>query len=82
MEKFLRVVFGLNVVFMVLLGVSFLGIEQGSGSYIVAAISVGIVSVTLLLTGTLIYIDWDGYQQYPDPLNKKKYESADEEDPS
>lgn len=82
MEKFLRVVFGMNVVFMVLLGVSFLGIEPGSGSYVVALLSVGVISVTLLLTGTLIYIDWDGYREYPDPLNKKEYEAAEENETS
>ncbi|WP_224450380.1 hypothetical protein [Haloprofundus salilacus] len=82
MEKFLRVVFGLNVVFLVLLGVSFLGIERGSGSFVVAILSVGVITVTLLLTGTLIYIDWDGYRKYPDPLNKKKYEAADDQETS
>lgn len=82
MEKFLRIVFGLNVVFSVLLGVSFLGIEPGSGSYVVAVLSVGVVTITLLLTGTLIYIDWDGYREYPDPLNKKQYEASDDEETS
>lgn len=74
MRKFLRVVFGMNVVFLVLLLLSFLGIERGSDSFVIAVLSLGVIAVTLLLTGTLIYVDWDGYQSYPDPTNKSEYE--------
>lgn len=81
MEKFLRIVFGLNVVFLALLGLAFIGIEPGSGSYVVGILALGVIVVTLLLTGTLIYIDWDGFEEYPDPLNKRKYESAEDEQP-
>ena len=74
MRKFLRIVFGLNVVFLTLLALSFLGIERGSDSFVIAILSLGVIVVTLLLTGTLIYVDWDGYQSYPDPTNKREYE--------
>lgn len=80
MKQFLRFVFKLNVVFLVLIGLSLLGLERGSGSYVVALLSVGVIAVTLALTGVLIHLDWDGFREYPDPLNKRAYEDAENEE--
>ncbi|WP_276256242.1 hypothetical protein [Halomontanus rarus] len=59
MRNFLRVIFGLNVIFLAMLAISYPGIEPGSGASVVAGLSIVVIAVTMLASGALIYIDWD-----------------------
>lgn len=59
MRQFLRIIFGLNVVFLVMLALAYPGVEPGTESYVVMLLSLGVISVTLLASGVLLYVDWD-----------------------
>lgn len=60
MREFFRVIFGVNLVLLVLLGISFTVVRPGTGAFVVAVLSLGVIAVTLTIVGTLLYVDWDG----------------------
>lgn len=60
MREFFRVIFGVNLVLLVLLGISFTVVRPGTGAFVVAILSLGVIAVTLTIVGTLLYVDWDG----------------------
>jgi hypothetical protein len=62
MRDMLRVVFGLNIVFVTLLAISFPALEPGTGSYVIAVLSLCIIALMLLLTGGLLFIGWSGFR--------------------
>lgn len=60
MRDLFRVIFGVEMVLLVLLAIAFTAVEPGSGAFVVAVLSLGIVLVTLLIVGALLYVDWQG----------------------
>jgi len=56
-----RVLFAANLVLLVLLGVSFPSLEPGSGSYVIAVLSIGIIFASLAGLGIVIWYDWDPF---------------------
>ncbi|WP_224337753.1 hypothetical protein [Haloprofundus halobius] len=60
MREFFRIVFGVNIVLLVLLGISFTVVRPGTGAFVVAVLSLGVIAVTLAIVGTLLYTDWEG----------------------
>ncbi|WP_101295819.1 hypothetical protein [Halegenticoccus soli] len=60
MREFFRIIFGVNMVLLALLAISFTVIEPGSGAYVVAVLSLGIIAVTLAIVSALLYVDWRG----------------------
>lgn len=63
MRQLLRVVFGLNVIFLMLLAISFPALKPGTGSYVVAMLSGVVITGTLLLTGGLLFVGWTGFER-------------------
>lgn len=54
-------IFFLNVTMLLLLGWSFLYLEAGTPSYVIAQASTGIVLVTILGTLIALYSDWNPF---------------------
>lgn len=61
MREMLRVVFGLNIVFLTLLAISIPVIEPGTGAYVVTILSLLLIGVMLFLTGGLLFVGWSGF---------------------
>lgn len=59
MRNFLRVIFGLNVIFLAMLALSFPTIEPGTGAFVVTGLSLIVIFITMIASGVLLYIDWD-----------------------
>lgn len=55
----LKVIFGVNVLFLGLLAFSYPYLEPGSGSYVVAVLTAGLCLVMLALVGLISYFEWD-----------------------
>lgn len=60
----LKLVFGINVVFLLLLGFSYPYLEPGSGSYVAATITFALCVIMLLLVGLLTYFEFDAFDQF------------------
>ncbi|UPM44304.1 hypothetical protein [Halocatena salina] len=54
-----RVVLGIDVLFLLLLGFSFLYVEPGTGSYVVALLTLLPTVLTLMMSVTVLYTGWD-----------------------
>lgn len=66
MEKtrsILRVIFGLNVLFLLLLGFSYPYLEPGTGSYVAAVMTFGLCVVMLSVVGVMTYFEWDVFDR-------------------
>ncbi|WP_227355860.1 hypothetical protein [Haladaptatus salinisoli] len=60
MRHLFRVIFGVEMVFLVLLAIAFTAVEPGTGAYVVSVLSLGIILMTLLIVSVLLYVDWRG----------------------
>lgn len=60
MRDLFSIIFGVDMVLLVLLAISFTVVEPGSGAYVVAILSLGIILITLLIVSVLLYVDWRG----------------------
>lgn len=58
-RPFLRVIFGVNVLFLVLLAFSYPFLEPGTGSYVAAVLTFGLCLVMLALVTLITYFQWD-----------------------
>ena len=58
-KSVLKVVFGVNVLFLVLLGFSYPYLEPGSDSYVVATMTFVLCVAMLALVAILTYFDWN-----------------------
>lgn len=54
-RKALQVYFTMNVVLLVLLSFSFPFLERGTGTFVVAMLALGVILVSLFVSGGLIY---------------------------
>lgn len=57
-----RIVLGIDVLFLLLLGFSFLYIEPGSGSYVVALLTLVPTVLTFVMSVALLYTGWDPFE--------------------
>lgn len=55
----MRVIFGINVLFLVLLAFSYPYLEPGTGSYVAALLTFGLCVVMLGLVSVITYFQWD-----------------------
>jgi hypothetical protein len=55
-ENILKTVFVLNATFVLLLGISFLQIERGSGAFVVATLAMVANVLILVLIGVVVYV--------------------------
>lgn len=55
----MRVIFGVNVLFLVLLAFSYPYLEPGTGSYVAALLTFGLCVVMLGLVSVITYFQWD-----------------------
>lgn len=60
----LKLVFGINVLFLLLLGFSYPYLEPGTDSYVVAAMSAAICLTMLVLVAIITYFDWRVFDAY------------------
>lgn len=60
----LKLVFGVNVLFLLLLGFSYPYLESGTGSYVVATLTFGTCLVMLALVAILSYFEWDVFDYH------------------
>ncbi|MFC4987802.1 hypothetical protein [Saliphagus infecundisoli] len=60
----LKVIVGVNVLFLVLLAFSAPYLEPGSGSYVVAVITAGLCLVMLTISAVITYFEWDVFGQF------------------
>ncbi len=64
MRDLFRIIYGVNMVLLVLLAISFTAIEPGTGAFVIAVLSLGVILVTTLIVSLLLYIDWRGLDPY------------------
>ncbi|WP_415378841.1 hypothetical protein [Halosimplex sp. TS25] len=55
----LKLVFGINVLFLLLLGFSYPYLEPGTASYVVAVMTAGLCLTMLALVALISYFEWD-----------------------
>ncbi|WP_129113772.1 hypothetical protein [Halegenticoccus tardaugens] len=60
MREFFRIVFGVNMVLLALLALSFTVVEPGTGAFVVAVLSLVVIATTLTIVSALLYVDWRG----------------------
>ncbi|WP_227378772.1 hypothetical protein [Haladaptatus halobius] len=60
MRNLFRIIFGMNMVLLVLLAIAFTAIQPGTGAYVIAVLSLGVILITLLIVSSLLYVDWQG----------------------
>ncbi len=58
-----RAFFASSAVLLALLGLSVPYIEPGTRTFVVAVLSLGMLSVTLLGSAAFIYLDWDPFEE-------------------
>lgn len=56
-----RLVLGIDVLFLLLLGFSFLYIEPGSGPYVAAILTVAPTVLTFVMSVAVLYTGWDPF---------------------
>lgn len=54
-----KTIIGIDILFALLLGFSFLYLEPGSGSYVVAQITLVPVVSTFVASVAIVYFEWD-----------------------
>lgn len=59
----LKVIFGVNVLFLALLAFSYPYLEPGSGSYVVAVLTAGLCLVMLAMVAAMNYFEWDVFDR-------------------
>ncbi|RDI69861.1 hypothetical protein [Halopelagius longus] len=57
-----RTVLGIDVLFLLLLGFSFLYLDPGTRSYVMAQLTLIPVALTFLASVVLIYTQWDPFE--------------------
>ncbi|AHG01641.1 hypothetical protein HALLA_04370 (plasmid) [Halostagnicola larsenii XH-48] len=57
-----RVILGIDVLFLLLLGFSFLYIEPGSGPFVVASLTLVPTVLTLVMSVAVLYTGWDPFE--------------------
>ncbi len=57
-----RTIIGVDLLFLLLLGFSFLYLEPGSGSYVTALITLVPIGLTLLAGVVILYTGWDPFE--------------------
>ncbi|MFC7141581.1 hypothetical protein ACFQMA_17295 [Halosimplex aquaticum] len=55
----LKLVFGINVLFLLLLGFSYPYLEPGTASYVVAVMTAALCLAMLALVALISYFEWD-----------------------
>lgn len=60
----LKLVFGINVLFLLLLGFSVPYLDPGTDSYVVTVMAAGLCLTMLALVAVITYFDWDVFDQY------------------
>lgn len=60
----LKLVFGINVLFLLLLGFSVPYLDPGTDSYVVTVMAAGLCLTMLTLVAVISYFDWDVFDQY------------------
>ncbi|WP_207592453.1 hypothetical protein [Halomontanus rarus] len=60
----LKLVFGVNVLFLTLLAFSYPYLEPGTGSYVVAAMTAALCLTMLAIVALITYFDWDVFDPY------------------
>lgn len=58
-QSVLKLVFGLNVLFLLLLGFSAPYLEPGTASYVVAAMTAALCLAMLAMVALISYVEWD-----------------------
>lgn len=56
-----RTIIGLDVLFLLLLGFSFLFVEPGSAAFVVAVLTVPPIVLTLIGSAVVLYTGWDPF---------------------
>lgn len=54
----LKMIFAINVAFLLLLGFSYPQIEPGTPSYVAAVLTLGAICVMLALVSVLVFVKW------------------------
>lgn len=57
-----RTILGIDVLFLLLLGFSFLYLEPGSRSYVMAQFTLIPIVLTFLASVVLLYTEWDPFE--------------------
>lgn len=57
-----RLVLGIDMAFLLLLGFSFLYIEPGSGPYVVALLTLVPIVLTLVMSVVVLYTGWEPFE--------------------
>lgn len=57
-----RTIVGIDVFFLILLGFSFLNLEPGTKSYVVAQITLVPVLLTLIASVLILYTEWTPFE--------------------
>lgn len=57
-----RTILGIDILFLLLLGFSFLYLEPGSGSYVVAQLTLVPVVLTFAASAVVLYTGWDPFE--------------------
>ncbi|WP_247004409.1 hypothetical protein [Halosolutus gelatinilyticus] len=60
----LKLVFGINVLFLLLLGFSYPYLEPGTDSYVVAAMSAALCLTMVVVVAIITYFDWGVFDAY------------------
>ncbi|WP_459808143.1 hypothetical protein [Halopiger thermotolerans] len=60
----LKFVFGINVLFLLLLGFSYPYLEPGTGSYVAATMTAALCLLMLVLVGVLSYFEIDVFDRF------------------
>lgn len=56
-----KTIVGIDILFLLLLGFSFLYLKPGTKSYVVGQITLVPVALTLLASVVVVYFDWDPF---------------------
>jgi hypothetical protein len=57
-----RTILAVDILFLILLGLSFLLLEPGTESYVVGQLALVPVVVTLVLSSLVLYFDWTPFR--------------------
>lgn len=56
-----RTIIGVDLLFLLLLGFSFLYIEPGTGTYVIALVTVVPIALTFAASVVILYTGWDPF---------------------
>ncbi|WP_224450357.1 hypothetical protein [Haloprofundus salilacus] len=57
-----RTIVGIDILFLLLLGFSFVFLEPGSGSYVTAQITLIPITLTLIASLVILYTEWEPFE--------------------